>query len=195
MIWNYSEINAPHGLFYKISNWEALTLRPWHLFPLSSPKSLFIFFSSLSLLFSMSFLKYGWIHMLLSFLVLCTEWKWVPHCYLVLALFSYQRGVLSHGSRSCRKHSGSALISDWLSIMFQHCCPVLSNCLTRIYFFFHSLIYYVLLCCIKKCKTVPILTSHSNHSVKVRWPHYLLPHQPLCHLQAGKMWYWHLHSR
>lgn len=127
-----------------------------------------------------------------SFTVLCTEGKWVPRCYLVLDLFSYHRTMWAmEADHAERARDQQLSLTDPLLWFF---AELLLSSITQSFnqSIFFILWYIVLLCYIRKCKI--ILTSHSNHSVKVRCPYHLLPHQPLCHMQAAKTRYWHLHS-
>lgn len=113
--------------------------------------------------------------------------------------FFTPKGHVRQEGRTSRKSSWSAVVSEWLLVLFIY-CPVLSNpmeskwSLVGIFCWFFSLshIYYLIIS--QKYKTASVLTVHLSHSVRVRCSHHLILHQSLCYLQDGNTWYHHLHS-
>lgn len=162
---------------YKMINKSALTLGSWHIFSLFSPNLLRHFFPSLSTV-SYIFPKAWMIRM---------KWRYALYFYLVSAYFLHPRDMWDRKVGPAeRAHDQQMSLNDCLLCLFAvQYYPTLWN-LTgvwwgfSVYFFFLSLIYYLIIS--QKYKTAPVLTVHSNHPVRVRCSHLLIPHQPLCYL-------------
>lgn len=115
--------------------------------------------------------------------MLCIKWKLSPTLLPGIGFIFITKESVNNGGRSCRKSRISNCL--WLT---QYCvsapsygCPELFYSLTRVFFFFSlsNILCFIVL--YWKVQALPILTSHSNHSMKVRCAQHLPPHQHLCH--------------